>query len=1214
MTKNGYPSARGILLYKLPRCTKKQLRTVLNSSNVPYTVGIHMLPIQTRALLHCSTEEEKIETWKNLTGAQILNSLLKLTQPLPELAPAVINKLLLQPPPSTLILRANVLAPYFADQNYYFAVIESVSVDGGSCLVDWIDYAGGEWVNRTAVRQIELVAKKKKKKKVSIHQAQAATTSQNPQPTQQQHAPINPLACLQFDVLPYRPPIDPYSVALLLGYETHVESLESAPLDILATHWTYNDMCAISAIGGTGFQRFSIAQFAGRWRKGGRAGILKAMRAAMMSNRKITNIDKINPFRGGPGDATLDLCFLIAMFIALSQKDIFWRSKTAEKRVTLLSCFDTMTKYRHALRGHSPVIFDPAGYQNQLNALGSSSPTAGPSQIGSASQSALNGASATPVHATTSGNSHLGGTAHDLNGSADLGSSAGWNGGFGATKKNESRALVEGKRTKVLAGGVGGTKKAGVIYLFGRRGRMLSKVVRNERVLAVKMMYEEDEKVVTASGLWRVESIENNANGQNDLLEHGRIAWTRASASEITRALRVLAYLQLETPSLEKARQKSRTAAQLACAGLSDLLQYPINLLADQDWLSAVKTYTAAVPELYVELKIAMGIDATTHDLDLLSGAENAGSGLGIGQAILNYSTGVNQSAGVVKEIVNAVDPELETCNGASSVGLHSVVETVQEYDEEWDDEDNGADVNVTSGTVNAITAQDSGSSSASSAGVVSNGLELARTAAGPAWKDSWTTQEALDLYMAPVRAIKILAGDDSASDACVDALGSLLQFRARRINEAGKNGAALSTADRARLCDFEGVKARIANLHAKFGKSGEGAKDKDVEKIEEKYKKVKAEKKVLGQILKDREQELETLKRKHGMIEGGVGEGKATNLGPTEHSKKRRKKAEGEDLQESDKISETSDVEAPVVKRTKLDDGTQVMDTEVRLGDGNSPLPELSKQETDVNVKFKDVAGMDEAQEEIMNFVKFLKDPKLYAGLGAKIPTKALLVGPTGTGKTLLAKATAGEAGVPFLSVSASEFAEMFVGAGSSRVQHLFANAKKNAPCMIFIDEIDAIGRCGQMGGNEEWERTLNQLLVEMDAFGSSEHVVVLAGTNRPDVLDPALLRPGRFDRHIAIDSEGRAGIFRLHLRPIKTTEDIDRLSKKLAALTPGFSGADVANVCNEAAIIAARGMADTVTEKHFEAAIEEAKLITSYKAALEQKRRDSAVVTEGL
>ncbi|TPX68078.1 hypothetical protein SpCBS45565_g03395 [Spizellomyces sp. 'palustris'] len=254
-----------------------------------------------------------------------------------------------------------------------------------------------------------------------------------------------------------------------------------------------------------------------------------------------------------------------------------------------------------------------------------------------------------------------------------------------------------------------------------------------------------------------------------------------------------------------------------------------------------------------------------------------------------------------------------------------------------------------------------------------------------------------------------------------------------------------------------------------------------------------------------------------------------------------------------------------------------------------------LYNHETEVKVKFKDVAGMDEAKEEIMEFVKFLKDPARYERLGAKIPKGAILSGPPGTGKTLLAKATAGEAGTPFLSVSGSEFVEMFVGVGSSRVRDLFANAKKHAPCIIFIDEIDAIGKArgrgGYAGGNDERESTLNQLLVEMDGFGSSEHVVVLAGTNRPDVLDPALLRPGRFDRHIAIDRpdiKGRVDIFKVHLKPIKTTEDIERLARKLAALTPGFSGADVHNVCNEAALIAARQLSDSVTEKHFEAAIE--------------------------
>lgn len=372
-----------------------------------------------------------------------------------------------------------------------------------------------------------------------------------------------------------------------------------------------------------------------------------------------------------------------------------------------------------------------------------------------------------------------------------------------------------------------------------------------------------------------------------------------------------------------------------------------------------------------------------------------------------------------------------------------------------------------------------------------------------------------------------------------------------------------------------------------------------------------------------------------------------------------------------------------------------------------------MFNSETDIKVKFADVAGMDEAKEEIMEFVKFLKEPKKYERLGAKIPRGAMLSGPPGTGKTLLAKATAGEAGVPFLSVSGSEFVEMFVGVGSSRVRDLFATAKKNAPCIIFIDEIDAIGKArgkgGQFGGNDERESTLNQLLVEMDGFGTKDHIVMLAGTNRSDVLDPALLRPGRFDRHIAVsnpDVSGRRQIFKVHLKnlvlelpaegadplPDSASEDIteggagasapsgsDRstpspilsalgpnpiskisqavssasgssaaaaldaaspapevaadkkqkkakaavpsagegsapgskagsnftsmytfkddvedntprslLARKLAAHTPGFSGADIANVCNEAALVAARLGADYVTEQHFEMAIE--------------------------
>ena len=250
---------------------------------------------------------------------------------------------------------------------------------------------------------------------------------------------------------------------------------------------------------------------------------------------------------------------------------------------------------------------------------------------------------------------------------------------------------------------------------------------------------------------------------------------------------------------------------------------------------------------------------------------------------------------------------------------------------------------------------------------------------------------------------------------------------------------------------------------------------------------------------------------------------------------------------------------------------------------------------ETDVKVKFADVAGMDEVKQEIMEFVSFLKEPSIYQKLGAKIPRGAILSGPPGTGKTLLAKATAGESGVPFFSVSGSEFVEMFVGVGPSRVRDLFANARKNAPCIIFIDEIDAIGKARAKqsfgGGNDERESTLNQILTEMDGFNTSEQVVVLAGTNRADVLDKALMRPGRFDRHIAIDRptmDGRKQIFGVHLKNIVTHEDIEYLKGRLAALTPGFAGADIANCVNEAALIAARGKSESVVMKHFEQAIE--------------------------
>ncbi|WP_295126798.1 ATP-dependent zinc metalloprotease FtsH [uncultured Chitinophaga sp.] len=230
----------------------------------------------------------------------------------------------------------------------------------------------------------------------------------------------------------------------------------------------------------------------------------------------------------------------------------------------------------------------------------------------------------------------------------------------------------------------------------------------------------------------------------------------------------------------------------------------------------------------------------------------------------------------------------------------------------------------------------------------------------------------------------------------------------------------------------------------------------------------------------------------------------------------------------------------------------------------------------TRVNITFNDVAGLDEAKVEVMEIVDFLKNPKKYTALGGKIPKGALLVGPPGTGKTLLAKAMAGEAQVPFFSMSGSDFVELFVGVGASRVRDLFKQAREKAPCIIFIDEIDAIGRArgkNMMMSNDERENTLNQLLVEMDGFGTDSGIIILAATNRPDVLDSALLRPGRFDRQISIDKpdlNGREHIFEVHLKPIKKSANLD--IKKLASMTPGFAGADIANVCNEAALIAAR------------------------------------------
>ena len=251
-----------------------------------------------------------------------------------------------------------------------------------------------------------------------------------------------------------------------------------------------------------------------------------------------------------------------------------------------------------------------------------------------------------------------------------------------------------------------------------------------------------------------------------------------------------------------------------------------------------------------------------------------------------------------------------------------------------------------------------------------------------------------------------------------------------------------------------------------------------------------------------------------------------------------------------------------------------------------------LFEKGTRVNINFGDVAGLDEAKVEVMEIVDFLKNPKKYTALGGKIPKGALLVGPPGTGKTLLAKAVAGEAQVPFFSLSGSDFVEMFVGVGASRVRDLFKQAREKAPCIIFIDEIDAIGRArgkNMMMSNDERENTLNQLLVEMDGFGTDLGIIILAATNRPDVLDTALLRPGRFDRQISIDRPdlvGREAIFKVHLGPIKISETLD--IRKLAEQTPGFAGADIANVCNEAALIAARKGKASVDMSDFQDAID--------------------------
>jgi cell division protease FtsH len=252
-----------------------------------------------------------------------------------------------------------------------------------------------------------------------------------------------------------------------------------------------------------------------------------------------------------------------------------------------------------------------------------------------------------------------------------------------------------------------------------------------------------------------------------------------------------------------------------------------------------------------------------------------------------------------------------------------------------------------------------------------------------------------------------------------------------------------------------------------------------------------------------------------------------------------------------------------------------------------------LFDKESQVSITFNDVAGLEEAKQEVMEIVDFLKNPKKYTNLGGKIPKGALLIGAPGTGKTLMAKAVAGEAQVPFFSLSGSDFVEMFVGVGASRVRDLFKQAKEKAPCIIFIDEIDAIGRArgknNMVGGNDERENTLNQLLVEMDGFGTDSGIIILAATNRPDVLDSALLRPGRFDRQISIDKPdlvGREQIFKVHLKPLKLAEGVD--AKKLSAQTPGFAGAEIANVCNEAALIAARRNKEAVDMQDFQDAVD--------------------------
>ena len=257
-------------------------------------------------------------------------------------------------------------------------------------------------------------------------------------------------------------------------------------------------------------------------------------------------------------------------------------------------------------------------------------------------------------------------------------------------------------------------------------------------------------------------------------------------------------------------------------------------------------------------------------------------------------------------------------------------------------------------------------------------------------------------------------------------------------------------------------------------------------------------------------------------------------------------------------------------------------------MGFGKSKAKLLS--ESRGKVTFNDVAGIEEAKEEVEEIVEFLKDPRKFRRLGGKIPKGALLIGPPGTGKTLLARAIAGEANVPFFTISGSDFVEMFVGVGASRVRDMMEQGKKNAPCIIFIDEIDAVGRsrgAGLGGGNDEREQTLNQLLVEMDGFDTNEGVIIIAATNRPDVLDPALLRPGRFDRQVVVpnpDIVGREAILKVHIKKISTGPDVKL--RTIARGTPGFSGADLANLCNESALLAARKNKRIVTMSDIEEA----------------------------